>query len=390
MTIVEIYNELIHDLESEMGVKIPVFGKSFLRAIAAVQAAKLYVYYLSIDFLRRNTLPDTADSASKGGTLQRWGRVVLGRFQFSATQAQYEVEVNGTIGATIDAHTTFQSRSNALSPEKLFILDDDFTFSAATETIILRALEAGRQSELEIGDELVATIPIADVNKVATVTDSVVTPEDGETDEQYRQRILEALRTEPQGGAAVDYRLWANGVDGVAQSYPYAGIGVNSAGSIDLYVEATLAASSDGQGTPTAATLDEVEAQVNLNPDTNLPIGERGRKPLGVKVEYLPIVPLEVEIEIEAFQDLTATKEAAIRAQLIELVSAVRPFVDAIDNPNERNDTLTLNAVISAITIAVPGSVFGTVTMTVDGSAETTYQFIRFEIPYIDDSLISF
>lgn len=390
MTIQQIYNEILNDLQSEMGVQIPVFGKSFLRAIAAVQAAKLYIFYLSADFIKRNTLPDTADSVEKGGTLQRWGRIILGRFQFAATQAQYQVEVTGDVGATIDAQTTFQSRSTAASPNKLYIIDADYTLTATTDTITLRALEAGRNSQLEIGDELVATVPIAGVNKSVEVVNEITEPQDGESDELYRARLLEALRTEPQGGAAVDYRIWSNTVDGVAQSYPYASLGVNTAGGVDVYVEATVAASTDGKGTPTTATINEVESVIKLNPDTNLPMGERGRKPLGVDLNVLTVAPLDVEVEISGFQNLDSTKEAAIRAQINALVADIRPFVEAVDNENERNDTLTLNAIISAITIAVPGSVFGAVELKVNGSVVTSYEFIRFEIPFSDDSLITF
>ena len=388
-TISEIYNDIISDIESEMGVKVPAYGKTFIRAIAAVQAAKLYIINLSIDFLKRNTLPDTADSQDKGGTLLRWGRIVLGRYPFSATQAQYDVTVTGQIGATIEASTTFQSRANSQSPNQLYVLDNQFTFSSTTETITLRALDAGLASSLEVGDELIATVPIDNVNKTAVVDSEIVTPEDGETNETYRQRILEAFRTEPQGGAAVDYRGWANEITGVAQSYPYAAVGINQAGNIDVYVEATQAASTDGKGTPSTQLIQDVQSAIEINPDTTLPIGERGRKPLGVIVDAQSITPLDVTVTVDDFQDLTAVKESAIKDEIITTVNAIRPFVDSIDSQSSRNDVLTSNAVISAITLAVPGSVFGNVTVTVDGNSISSYQFIRFNIPYIDSSMIT-
>lgn len=390
MNLNTIYQNIVADLENEMGVKIPSFGKSFIRAIAIVQAAKLYIYYLSLDFVSRNTLPDTADSAEKGGTLQRWGRIVLGRYQFAATQGEYEIEVTGATSSVIPANTVFQSSSVALSPRKLFVLDSQVTLSQSPEVITVRALEAGRGSQLEVGDGFSLTAPIPGIDKFATVTDEITEPVDGETKAQYRERILEAFQTEPQGGAAVDYRLWANEVDGVRQSYPYAALGTNVAGNVDVYVQATPAASSDGYGTPTTATLNLVEDAIELNPDTNLPMSERGRQPLGVIVNVQPVDVEIVEIDIENFVDLTSAKQASIRAAITEVVNNIQPFVDAVDVEDDRNDTLTLNAIISAITIAVPGAVFGTVTMRVNGTVTTSKTFLRDNVPFTNDGFITF
>lgn len=390
MNLNTIYQNIVADLESEMGVKIPSFGKSFIRAIAIVQAAKMYIYYLSLDFVSQNTLPDTADSADKGGTLQRWGRIILGRFQFAATQAEYEIEVTGTVGATIPGNTVFQSRTVSLSPRKLFVLDTESTLSQSPEVITVRALDAGRGSQLEVGDGLSLTAPISGINKFSTVTNEITEPVDGETNEQYRSRVLEAFQTEPQGGAAVDYRLWANEVDGVLQSYPHAAIGVNVAGNVDVYVQATPAASSDGYGTPTTATLNLVKDSIELNPNGNLPMSQRGRQPLGVIVNVQPVDVEIIEIEIDNFVNLTASKEASIRAAITDVVNNIQPFVDAVDVEGVKNDTLTLNAIISAITIAVPGAVFETVTMSVNSNVTTSKTFLRDNVPFTNDGFITF
>lgn len=75
----ELYTSIKSDLETELNINIPVFGKIFLRALAAVQAAKLKLYYLAIASVQKNIFPDTADPESIGGTLERFGIVKLGR-----------------------------------------------------------------------------------------------------------------------------------------------------------------------------------------------------------------------------------------------------------------------------------------------------------------------
>jgi len=47
-TLSELFNDVLGDLEAEFNITIPLFGKNFLRALAAVKAAKLKLVYLTI------------------------------------------------------------------------------------------------------------------------------------------------------------------------------------------------------------------------------------------------------------------------------------------------------------------------------------------------------
>src|SRR5690349_13978165 len=89
----QLYEDILADLEAEYGQSIPLFGKIFLRAFAGVQAAKLKLLYLSIANLQKNIFIDTADPEASGGTLERFGRIKLGRNPFPATAGQYEIQV---------------------------------------------------------------------------------------------------------------------------------------------------------------------------------------------------------------------------------------------------------------------------------------------------------
>lgn len=382
-TISQLYADIIADLEAEMTITIPVFGKFFLRAFAGVQAAKLWLIYLVVGFVQKNIFIDTADPVSMGGTLERFGFVKLGRLPFPATAGQYDVTVTGTTGATIPAKATFKSDDTSASPGKLFVLDVAYELTAPTDTITIRALEAGLGSQLEIGNTLSATAPIANVNKTATVSAETVEPLSAEDIEDYRAKVIQAYRLEPQGGATTDYRLWAADAQGVQQVYPYAVAGDD--GVINLYVEAIIADSTDGKGTPSAGLLADVEEVVELDPDTTKPINERGRRPLGVfDINYLPVTIVDVDITIADFQDLTAAKQTAILNALTEALSEIRPFIVGADILSEKNDILSGNKIVFEIQTAVSGSVFGAVTMEIDGSPETTYTFLNGEIPYLN------
>lgn len=387
-TLSELYDAVKTDLETKFGDSIPSFGKNFLRVLAAVQAGKLRIYYLAIGHLQKNIFVDTAEPEATGGTLERFGRVKLGRNPFAATQGQYQIQVTGTVGSIILVGTVFKSNDDSTHPEKLFIVDTQLELAASPATLVVRALEAGLDSEMAIGEGMTATIPIAGVNGATIVTAVEEAPLDAETLEDYREKALIAFRTEPNGGAASDYRLWSQDAQGVERVYPYAKSGATA--EINLFIEATLVDSLDGKGTPTAAIIDAVEEVVEFDPDTTKPLNERGRRPLGVfQVNYLPVTIKEIDITIPDYVNSTAEIEALITAALIEMISEIRPFIAGADILADRNDILDTNKIIATIIASKPGSVFGAIVLEVDSIPLSTYTFVFGNIPHLNSVVFS-
>jgi len=381
-TITELYDAVLADLEAQYNLSIPVFGKNFLRVLAAVQAAKLKLFYLSLANIQKNIFIDTAESEAIGGTLERFGRVKLNRNPFPATAGQYTLQVTGTIGAVISAQTTFKSDDTSQNPGNLFILDAAYTLVATTDTITVRSLSTGIETKLAVGDTLTATAPIALVNKLAEVTAEIVEPSAAETIEDYRTKALDAYRLEPQGGAATDYRLWAADAQGVKQSYAYAKSGTDY--QINLYVEATIADSIDGKGTPSALLLAEVEEVVEFDPDDTRPDEERGRRPLQAIVNFLPVSIREVDIIINGLVGRNTDIENLIIDALTAEINKVRPFVSACDVLADKNDILDNNKIIATILNARPGSVFGAITLKVDSTIYSSFTFVNGFIPHLN------
>lgn len=382
-TLSELKARIIADLQAQYGTNIPSFGKNFLRAFAGVLAAGMKLIYLVVGKLQKNVAPDTADPESSGGTLERFGRIKLGRDPFAATSGQYVAGVIGEIAAVIPAGTTFKSDDDSQAPGKLFILDVAYQLVAEADSITLRALEAGTDSRLAIGDTLTATAPIAGVEKTATIESESVVPLAAESIEAYRQKVVDAYQLEPNGGSGADYRLWSADVQGVSRVYPYAKSG--APGEINLFVEATPEDSTDGFGTPSAAMLTEVEAAVELDPDDSKPINERGRRPIGVfQVHYLPVTIKEIDIEIPAFVGLTPALQASIFDAIKAAVDRIRPFVASADTVESRNDILDVNKVTSIILTVKPGSSFGAVVLKVENAPVPTFTFTNGDIPVLN------
>ncbi|KKM20618.1 hypothetical protein LCGC14_1643670 [marine sediment metagenome] len=377
----ELYEDILDDFEAVYGITISLFGKVFFRALALVQAGKLKLYYLAIGKLQKNIFIDTADPEASGGTLERFGRIKLGRNPFAATAGQYVVTVTGTVGAVIEASTTFKSNDDTVNPGKLFILDNEYTL-VGSDSITLRALEAGVDSKLEVGEELTATIPIAEVDKIVTVTSEAIAPLAAEEIEVYRTVGLQAYQLEPQGGAGSDYILWAADAQGVLRSYPYAKSGVTS--EVNLFIEATIADSTDGKGTPSAQLLADVEEVVDFDPDDTRPLDERGRRPLTEIVNYLAVTIKQVDIEVQGFVGLTAAKETSILNAIKAVLDDIRPFVASANVLANKNDIIDINKVISTILNAEPGSIFTTVDLMINGGSVNTFTFENGDIPYLN------
>jgi len=382
-TLNQLYTDILGQLESELGITIPLFGRNFLRALAAVQAAKLKLIYLMIGDVQKNIFVDTADPEAIGGTLERFGRVKLGRSPFSAQAGTYTVDVTGDIGAIIKASTTFKSDDDSSSPSMLFQLDNEYTLTGSSDTIDLRALEGGLGSKLSILDTLTATAPIANVDSLVTVSAELIAPLSAETIEDYRAKAIEAYQLEPQGGAATDYRLWSADAQGVAKVYPYVKQGF--AGEIELFVEATEIDSTDGKGTPSVTILNDVESVVEFDPDTTKPLNERGRRPVGVfNIDFNPITVKEISIEVTGYQNLTPEIQTSIDNAVEAFVKTVRPFVDAADVLANKNDILSINNLTFIILQAEPTSIFTSIDLKVDAVSVPTFTFDNGDIPHFN------
>jgi len=381
-TLSQLISNVLNDLETEYGVNISLTRKVALRVIAAVQGGQLWLLYKVVGFTQKQVWPDTANTEAQGGTLEQFGRVRLNRNPFPAVQGQYTVTVTGSIGATLPAQTTIaKSNDNALSPGFLFVLDNAYTLVSVSDSVTLRALTAGTAAKLAIGDTLTFTSPIPNVDAISTVSVEVVQPLAAEAIEAYRAAILASFQLEAQGGAATDYRIWSDDAQGVERVYPYAKSGETNA--VNLFVEATIADSTDGKGTPSQAILDDVESVVNFNPDTSLPVNERGRRPLTVIVYFLPVTPYDVNITITGGAFSTSEKAAILSAMQTQ-VNAVRPYVAAADPISTKNNVIDTNKLNGVIYSAVPGAVYTGVSFTVNGSPVSTYTFLQGFIPYLN------
>jgi len=369
-TLQELQTAVLNAFEDRFGT-INRGIRSTFRVISQVLSGQLKQLYLTAARVQKNIFPDLAEPEAYGGTLERFGRARLGRDPFPPSQGVYLVDVAGQIGGVIRSGLTFRANNGLL-----YSNETTFTFTSTSGQVSLRALTAGLDAQLIIGDSLTATEPILNVDQNATVNAEVTAPLDGESIEDYRNLIIQSFRIEAQGGASGDYRIWAGDAQGVSRVYPYVG----NPGQINIYVEAT-AADSGGTYIPNQTILDNVQAVVELDPDTTKNINERGRLPLDVwEINYLPIVPITIDVNITGYTGNIGEDSPIIEIAIMEYMYTVRPYIAGADEMDKSR--LSINKVIGVVSDAVTGD-FTAIELLEGITPITIRQFTDGDIPVL-------
>jgi uncharacterized phage protein gp47/JayE len=388
-TLTEIYTAISADFKDRFSISSENDLKRVLIALATSNAGMLKLFYLALSDVQKNIWPDRADPAENGGTLERFGRLKLGRDPYPAVQGEYTITITGTSGATLPINTQFKSSSDSTSPDSLFTVTESVKLDGTTGTATILANNAGTDYELTVGDILYTVNPITNINSKAVVASAVTQAKDAEDIEEYRELVLQAFRLEPNGGSASDYVYWALDVDGIRTVYPYTTPGTS--GVVTIYVEATPAVSTDGHGTPSQALMDALwksdkTGVFELDPDTTQSIYNRGRRQLGLSdITISPVTPLAVVVTITNLKTQTDTVKASIQSEIENALYYKRPYVAGVGDINDRNDTLYLSDIIAAIQNAIEtGNTFDNVSVTVNGLG-LPFQFLNGDIPYLSE-----
>lgn len=377
-TIQQLKEQISKDLRNRLGISDDQL-KKVLDAFSAVIAAQFKLNYLALSDVQKNLYPDTADTSANGGSLDRLGRIYLNRDIRPAISGVFNLLVVGDAGSVLRAGITFKSNEGSLNAGKLYILENEYILTGTNDIIQVRSLGGGGEFALLENNSLTITEPVIGVEQTVSVDSIETEPVEAESVNDYRTSIIRAIQLEPQGGAKIDYILWANDAAGVRKVYPY--LKDSDAGTIQIFTEST---DETVNGVPTQAILDDVEEVINFDPDDSKPLEERGRRPMQANLEVLPINPVPIQVNITGLEKDTAEIRDSIFDNLKEYISTVRPFIDGADLLRNKNDIL-FAAKIQGVVLDVleDGNFFSNLELLVDSSVQTSFAFSRENIPYL-------
>lgn len=358
--------------EAQLGQTSPLAAKAFLRVLSATEgvvATGLYKFGADA-LLQAFALTATGASLDEVGA-------EYGVIRKVAVAAVLTADLPGTNGTIIPETVDFVGDSNGIRYRN----DAPVTVAGGVAALSLTAKETGTSGNLNNGETLSIGTQIAGAETIATVTGTTTTGADGESDADYRLRVLDAIRAPGGGGNAADYRNWAQEVAGVERAYSYAGkpaalLAESSPPDRTVYVESTTAIDPDGIAPD--GLLTQVRASITTDPITGL-----ARQPLGLTDETLFVVAITRTPFFVRITGLTidpvieATVKAEIEAQLTAYFLGLRPFVDGVDAVIDRTDLitdLTVSNVVQDVLSASGGTAQAVAFDTAPGGSLPEYQ----------------
>jgi hypothetical protein len=375
----ECVDSAVAALESNLGQDVPLYSKSFLRALAVVLGmnnAQLYRFGVKRS---KMVLALTAS----GDDLTNLGRE-YGIIRKPAVKALLEATWGTNNPVTLSKTTTWKSEDNGM----YYFLLQDYTFATdGVFDIQVRAEFAGPDGELQNGSFITTdSAPAASgPSPNATISDIVEKGANEETDEELRIRILDEIQTVGGGSNLADYRTWAQRTPNVLRADPYTGKAPavsgdpwddSIPGERTVFIEATT--SYDPDGIADAALLSLATDYINYDQET----GER-QPCLGSTDDTLYVESIyrtEVTFNVYGLVVDSASFlncQADITAAIDTFVRSMHPFILGLDAEVFRNDTLTITSVsrvVQRVVQAYGGSV-GLVEFIISGgSAGVSYR----------------
>jgi hypothetical protein len=345
-TTAELNAALIAALEAAFGQTIPIWAKAFLRVFPKSLAGLLTILYKygGSMFLQMFVQYAGTETITVNGKrlipLVEWGRLVGAGDPTPATRAEYDITVtvvNQT--GSLAINTPYRNPFTGV----IYLTLADVPLTAPTVTARIRAYRdpenndgKGEIGNMEIGRAEVSLVtPLPDVLTDALVITEIVTGVDAESWEEYRQRVIDRFRSQPQGGAPIDYRLWGVEAAGIIRIYPYKG----DPGEVDVYSEADTSISPDG--IPTAGQLAAVEAAIELDVT-----GLASRRPVSSLVNSLPITRSAFNVTISGLQGAADPDalEDLIEESLVTYFLSREPFIPGL-SLGARLDNVTRAAI---------------------------------------------
>lgn len=351
-TTAQINDIIIAQLEAAFNATIPLLPKSFLRVLAKVLAGVFIVLYKYCGFIFLQMFVQTASikETEINGTLlsplKMWGNLIGVGDPAAATNAELTIDITVlTLGGTLPSGSQLVSSSTGVT----YITIGAVALDASVKSATVRAVSdqsggggAGVIGNLDPGAVLSFANALGNIAREAIVTAQTVTGADGETTEQYRQRVIDRFQKPPQGGSYADYEAWGEEVVGIINVYPYT---APFPGQVDVYVEATPQSSGSPDGIPTTAQLEAVLESIR----TSNAAGINDRQPVNALVNAYPIDRLSFSVDIYGLVSETlAEVKAQIEAALTEYFLDREPYIAGLSIP-PRKDRITNSSVSGTV-----------------------------------------
>jgi len=340
--------QIIADIEGAIGQTVPILPVAFVRVLAGALAGPLSLLYRLIAWAYRQIFPSTAELAALILIGERYGITLR-----ASVAAIHTITISGDDDTAVPAGTLWNVGSFVYQQVALV------TIAGGVATAEIECLTSGDDTTQANATALTLPSPVPGVTG-AVIASTVVTGEDAETTEEFRARIIERMKRQPQGGATGDYVAWAMEVAGVVKAI------VDLVGT-DVVVYPLVALTGSAR-LPGSTKLDEIEAYLQ----------SPARRPLCATVVALAAEERTASLTIGGLSPSDATTKAAIVAAWQAYCYAAYPRQYADDaGPT---DVISLAAIWGIVHACGATATSITLAITGIGSGVTSYTIPKDEI----------
>lgn len=288
---------ILADLQARIDTTTPWLPVSLLSILAWILAGIAYGLHVAIATYARLSLPDSDDPEVIG-----WWAEVLALPRVPASVASGAVTFTGEDAAVVPAATLLVGTSGSQ-----FALDADVEIVAGSGAGTVTAVEPGLAGNQAAGTTLTLLAPVAGVNSsVAVAAGGLAGGADIESESAWSARIVDRLRTPPQGGSLADYARWTKEAHPtVTDVWP-----VSNGYGAGTVVVRFMTYGATANGIPPPQVVDAVYAYIDA------------RRPAGMQGLFV-LAPVAKPLDV-TFSSLTPNTQAVRDAVLAELQALVR------------------------------------------------------------------
>ena len=318
-TIQQIKDQIVTDYENRLAQTVPVMPKAFIRVLAGAFAGVMALLYRYGAWVYRQIFASTADLEALKAIGLRYNIV-----RAPAVSARHTIELTGIDDTVIPAGTTWQYEG------VLFAQLDPAQISGGEAQTVIEALIAGTSGNISADEEVTIVSPVLGLDPDAAVIDTVVTGEDTEPIEQFRDRIILRQQLPPQGGAIPDWQAWTLEVPGVNRVI----VDRPAAGEVEIFP--TVGMSAEDR-IPDSGKRDEILEYLD----------DPSRRPLNCEdITVSEFTEVEFNVTLSNLTpDLTALRFDIISAIEAYLLDRFPRQYEVVNNPKDRISRMGILAI---------------------------------------------
>ena len=302
-----------------------VLRRSFIAAASRAIGGATHVLHGHLVFISKQIFPDQAEEEF----VDRWGSI-FGLPRNEAKFAQLTIEVEFAGAGIVPAGTIWQ-RTDGVQYETDAEIE---AFAAGNVQGTITASESGDSGNHDNGEIVSLQSPVANVSGDAVVISTIIEGEDQESDESYRQRIVDRIQQPPAGGTVNDYKQFMLDVTGVTRAWVLpAHLGEGTVGL-------TFVEDDDDPIIPDAAKIAEVQENVDL------------KKPVTANAVVFAPIENQIDFNISLKPNNSAVRDA-VTAEIEDLFIRESQVKGAYKSSSETYDgKIFRSRIIEAISIA--------------------------------------